>query len=91
MPSDQDFMQRALSLAATTTALASPNPQVGCVLVHDDTVIGEGAHLYDKRDHAEIVALKQAPAAASAPEAQPPTSRLNPAPTTAVRLPAPTL
>src|SRR6202453_2381051 len=59
-------MQRALKLAAETTALASPNPQVGCVLVRptangDATkVIGEGAHLYDNRDHAEIVALKQA-------------------------------
>jgi diaminohydroxyphosphoribosylaminopyrimidine deaminase / 5-amino-6-(5-phosphoribosylamino)uracil reductase len=61
-------MQRALKLAAETTALASPNPQVGCVLVRStangDTteVIGEGAHLYDNRDHAEIVALKQAAA-----------------------------
>lgn len=60
MSSDQEFMQRALSLAAATTALASPNPQVGCVLVQDGTVIGEGAHIYDKRDHAEIAALKQA-------------------------------
>jgi diaminohydroxyphosphoribosylaminopyrimidine deaminase / 5-amino-6-(5-phosphoribosylamino)uracil reductase len=67
---DQDvvFMQRALKLAAETTALASPNPQVGCVLVcstanGDATkVIGEGAHLYDNLDHAEIVALKQAAA-----------------------------
>jgi diaminohydroxyphosphoribosylaminopyrimidine deaminase/5-amino-6-(5-phosphoribosylamino)uracil reductase len=61
-------MQRALKLAAETTALASPNPQVGCVLVRStangDTteVIGEGAHLYANYDHAEIVALKQAAA-----------------------------
>ncbi len=59
-------MQRALKLAAETVALASPNPQVGCVLTRsapgDDTpkIIGEGAHLYDNYDHAEIVALKQA-------------------------------
>ncbi len=53
-------MQRALSLAAATTALTSPNPQVGCVLVRDGEVLGEGAHLYDLYDHAEIVALKQA-------------------------------
>jgi diaminohydroxyphosphoribosylaminopyrimidine deaminase/5-amino-6-(5-phosphoribosylamino)uracil reductase len=63
---DEVFMQRALKLAAETIGLASPNPQVGCVLVRatpngDATkVIGEGAHLYDNRDHAEIVALKQA-------------------------------
>jgi len=53
-------MQRALNLAAATTALASPNPQVGCVLVRKDKVIGEGAHLYENRDHAEIAALKNA-------------------------------
>lgn len=53
-------MHRALQLAARTIALASPNPQVGCVLVRDATIIAEGAHLYDHRDHAEIVALKQA-------------------------------
>jgi diaminohydroxyphosphoribosylaminopyrimidine deaminase/5-amino-6-(5-phosphoribosylamino)uracil reductase len=63
MPShlqDEVFMQRALRLAADTAALASPNPQVGCVLVRDNNIFAEGAHLYDHRDHAEIVALKQA-------------------------------
>jgi diaminohydroxyphosphoribosylaminopyrimidine deaminase / 5-amino-6-(5-phosphoribosylamino)uracil reductase len=65
---DEVFMQRALKLAAETIGLASPNPQVGCVLVRatpqgDTTkIIGEGAHIYDNRDHAEIVALKQAAA-----------------------------
>ena len=62
---DVFFMRRALELAARTTALASPNPQVGCVIVRTDAnveVIGEGAHLYDNYDHAEIVALKQATA-----------------------------
>ncbi len=57
---DEVFMQRALDLAAATVALASPNPQVGCVLVKNNEIIAEGAHLYDNRDHAEIVALKQA-------------------------------
>jgi len=63
MPShlqDEIFMQRALRLAANTVALASPNPHVGCVLVRDDEIFAEGAHIYDQRDHAEIVALKQA-------------------------------
>jgi diaminohydroxyphosphoribosylaminopyrimidine deaminase/5-amino-6-(5-phosphoribosylamino)uracil reductase len=67
-PHSQDdvFMQRALKLAAETIGLASPNPQVGCVLTKSPPdggipkIIGEGAHLYDNRDHAEIVALKQA-------------------------------
>src|SRR5437879_5436228 len=57
---DQHFMQRALDLARATTALARPNPQVGCVLVNQEKILGEGAHLYDARDHAEIAALKQA-------------------------------
>jgi diaminohydroxyphosphoribosylaminopyrimidine deaminase/5-amino-6-(5-phosphoribosylamino)uracil reductase len=51
-------MQRALGLAEASLGLASPNPQVGCVLTRDGQVIGEGAHHYDARDHAEIVALK---------------------------------
>ncbi len=63
---DERSMHRALELARETVGLASPNPQVGCVLVRPATadagpvVLGEGAHRYDQRDHAEIVALKQA-------------------------------
>jgi diaminohydroxyphosphoribosylaminopyrimidine deaminase / 5-amino-6-(5-phosphoribosylamino)uracil reductase len=64
---DETFMQRALQLATETIGLASPNPQVGCVLTQTppggtSKIIGEGAHIYDNRDHAEIVALKQAAA-----------------------------
>ncbi|RZU42748.1 bifunctional diaminohydroxyphosphoribosylaminopyrimidine deaminase/5-amino-6-(5-phosphoribosylamino)uracil reductase RibD [Edaphobacter modestus] len=59
---DREHMRRALELASETTSLTSPNPQVGCVIVQDDVVLGEGAHLYDRYDHAEIVALKQAAA-----------------------------
>ncbi|ADW68061.1 bifunctional diaminohydroxyphosphoribosylaminopyrimidine deaminase/5-amino-6-(5-phosphoribosylamino)uracil reductase RibD [Granulicella tundricola] len=62
MSQDQQFMQRALELAESTTALASPNPQVGCVFVRDGKIIAEGFHLYEARDHAEIAALKQAEA-----------------------------
>ena len=62
MYDDIETMQQALALARQTTALASPNPQVGCILKRKDQVIGQGAHLYDQRDHAEIVALKQAAA-----------------------------
>jgi diaminohydroxyphosphoribosylaminopyrimidine deaminase/5-amino-6-(5-phosphoribosylamino)uracil reductase len=71
---DEVFMQRALNLARETIGLASPNPQVGCVLTHTPPgggkpeVIGEGAHLYDNRDHAEIVALKQAAARGFSPQ-----------------------
>src|SRR5579863_5228754 len=57
---DESWMLRALLLATQSVALAHPNPIVGAVLVKNDRVVGEGFHSYDKRDHAEIVALKQA-------------------------------
>lgn len=63
-PEDERWMLMALELAREAAALASPNPAVGCVLVRDEKIVGRGAHLYDNRDHAEIVALKQAGEAA---------------------------
>jgi len=57
---DERFMLRALEMARATVGLASPNPQVGCVVVRAGEIVGEGAHLYDQRDHAEIVALRHA-------------------------------
>jgi diaminohydroxyphosphoribosylaminopyrimidine deaminase/5-amino-6-(5-phosphoribosylamino)uracil reductase len=53
-------MQHALDLARKGVGLASPNPTVGCVIVKDGAILGEGFHQYEWRDHAEIVALKQA-------------------------------
>jgi diaminohydroxyphosphoribosylaminopyrimidine deaminase / 5-amino-6-(5-phosphoribosylamino)uracil reductase len=53
-------MARALALASRGAALAHPNPTVGAVLVKNGRAIGEGFHQYDRRDHAEIVALKKA-------------------------------
>jgi diaminohydroxyphosphoribosylaminopyrimidine deaminase / 5-amino-6-(5-phosphoribosylamino)uracil reductase len=52
------FMEHALELARRGTGLASPNPMVGCILVRGSQIVGEGFHQYEKRDHAEIVALK---------------------------------
>jgi diaminohydroxyphosphoribosylaminopyrimidine deaminase/5-amino-6-(5-phosphoribosylamino)uracil reductase len=54
------FMEHALELARKGIGLASPNPMVGCILVREGQIAGEGFHQYDKRDHAEIVALKSA-------------------------------
>ncbi|HEY8715404.1 MAG TPA: bifunctional diaminohydroxyphosphoribosylaminopyrimidine deaminase/5-amino-6-(5-phosphoribosylamino)uracil reductase RibD, partial [Candidatus Acidoferrum sp.] len=54
------YMQRALNLARKGTALASPNPLVGCVLVREGQIVGEGFHQYEWRDHAEVVAIKSA-------------------------------
>jgi len=53
-------MEHALSLARKSVGLASPNPHVGCVIVRDGQIVGEGFHQYEWRDHAEIVALKSA-------------------------------
>ncbi len=57
---DQQWMERALEQAERSVGLASPNPAVGCVLVRGDALVAEGFHEYDRRDHAEIVALKKA-------------------------------
>jgi diaminohydroxyphosphoribosylaminopyrimidine deaminase/5-amino-6-(5-phosphoribosylamino)uracil reductase len=61
---DEGWMQRALELAQNSVGLASPNPAVGCVLVKDGVIVGAGRHEYDKKDHAEVVALKNAGGAA---------------------------
>ncbi|MGI4829887.1 MAG: bifunctional diaminohydroxyphosphoribosylaminopyrimidine deaminase/5-amino-6-(5-phosphoribosylamino)uracil reductase RibD [Janthinobacterium lividum] len=62
LPVDERFLQRALALAQGAAAFASPNPAVGCVLTREDREIAAGAHRYNLRDHAEIVALKTAAA-----------------------------
>ncbi|WP_263378550.1 bifunctional diaminohydroxyphosphoribosylaminopyrimidine deaminase/5-amino-6-(5-phosphoribosylamino)uracil reductase RibD [Granulicella paludicola] len=62
LPLDERHLATAVDLARAAVGLASPNPTVGCVLAHGETVLGKGAHHYDARDHAEIAALKQAAA-----------------------------
>ena len=57
---DARWMRHALQLAEASIGLASPNPRVGCVIVRNSLPVGRGAHHYDKRDHAEIVALREA-------------------------------
>src|ERR1700731_4526674 len=54
------FMEHALELARQGTGLASPNPMVGCILVREGQIVGQGFHLYEYREHAEVVALKSA-------------------------------
>jgi diaminohydroxyphosphoribosylaminopyrimidine deaminase/5-amino-6-(5-phosphoribosylamino)uracil reductase len=57
---DARFMRRALALARSAAGLASPNPTVGCVIVRDGVVVGEGRHEYAGLHHAEIRALQMA-------------------------------
>ncbi|MBI4461212.1 MAG: bifunctional diaminohydroxyphosphoribosylaminopyrimidine deaminase/5-amino-6-(5-phosphoribosylamino)uracil reductase RibD [Acidobacteria bacterium] len=63
-PDEQVWMRRALELAEQGTALASPNPRVGAVLVRERRVVGEGYYTYEDRRHAEIRAIEQAGQAA---------------------------
>ena len=53
----QLFMQRALQLARLCGGAVSPNPMVGCVIVHDEKIIGEGWHKEYGEAHAEVNAI----------------------------------
>lgn len=54
---NQLFMQRALQLAKRGIGWTNPNPMVGCVIVKDQQIIGEGWHKAVGQPHAEIEAL----------------------------------
>ncbi len=51
-------MQRALELAALGRGTVSPNPMVGCVIVHEGRIIGEGWHREYGQAHAEVNAVR---------------------------------
>lgn len=55
---DAFYMARAIQLAKKGRYTTDPNPRVGCVLVRDDVVIGEGWHVKAGLGHAEVEALK---------------------------------
>ena len=54
---DHRYMARALELAGRGLYTATPNPRVGCVIVHDGAVAGEGWHERAGAAHAEVGAL----------------------------------
>ena len=57
----QQHLRRALELAQQSVGLASPNPNIGAVLVDNGgNVVGEGFHTYDGVKHAEVLAIEQA-------------------------------
>ena len=60
MPQHKDYMRRALALGAAQSGRTAENPAVGCVLVKDGQIIGEGATQDGGRPHAETVALQVA-------------------------------
>jgi diaminohydroxyphosphoribosylaminopyrimidine deaminase/5-amino-6-(5-phosphoribosylamino)uracil reductase len=58
--SDHEFMVRALQLAERAAYHATPNPRVGCVIVRDGRILGEGWTQPPGSNHAEIEALLDA-------------------------------
>jgi diaminohydroxyphosphoribosylaminopyrimidine deaminase/5-amino-6-(5-phosphoribosylamino)uracil reductase len=57
---DVEFMSRALTLARRGLYTTDPNPRVGCVLVRDGEIVGEGWHERAGESHAEVNAIQQA-------------------------------
>ncbi len=55
-----EYMARAISLAEQGLYTTDPNPRVGCVIVKDGVVVGEGFHLKTGEGHAEVNALAMA-------------------------------
>ena len=57
MYSDEFYMQRCLDLAENALGKTYPNPIVGCVIVHEGKIIGEGWHKKAGDAHAEVNAI----------------------------------
>ncbi|MGE8406309.1 MAG: bifunctional diaminohydroxyphosphoribosylaminopyrimidine deaminase/5-amino-6-(5-phosphoribosylamino)uracil reductase RibD [Pseudomonas sp.] len=57
---DAHYMARAVELARKGLYSTHPNPRVGCVIVRDGQIVGEGWHVRAGEPHAEVHALRQA-------------------------------
>lgn len=60
MQADIEYMRRALALAERGRGRTNPNPMVGCVIVRDGQVLGEGWHEKAGQPHAEVNAVAAA-------------------------------
>ncbi|MGL5385700.1 MAG: bifunctional diaminohydroxyphosphoribosylaminopyrimidine deaminase/5-amino-6-(5-phosphoribosylamino)uracil reductase RibD [Serratia sp. (in: enterobacteria)] len=60
MQNDEFYMARAFELARLGRFTTTPNPNVGCVIVRDGNIVGEGFHLRAGEPHAEVHALRMA-------------------------------
>lgn len=58
MTKDEKYIARCIQLAQNGLCNASPNPMVGAVIVHNDTIIGEGYHIRCGEAHAEVNAIR---------------------------------
>ena len=68
-PQHNLYMRRALDLAQLGQGYTAPNPMVGCVIVHNDKIIGEGYHQKWGMPHAEVNAINSVQNKAWLPEA----------------------
>lgn len=59
-PFDEQYMTQALALAERGLNTTTPNPRVGCLIVNEELVVGEGWHARAGEAHAEIHALRAA-------------------------------
>ncbi|NMV22036.1 bifunctional diaminohydroxyphosphoribosylaminopyrimidine deaminase/5-amino-6-(5-phosphoribosylamino)uracil reductase, partial [Vibrio parahaemolyticus] len=59
---DLDFamMSRGIELAKRGIYTTAPNPNVGCVIVRDEEIVGEGYHHRAGEPHAEVHAMRMA-------------------------------
>jgi diaminohydroxyphosphoribosylaminopyrimidine deaminase/5-amino-6-(5-phosphoribosylamino)uracil reductase len=57
---DNLYMAKAIQLAKEGLYTTQPNPRVGCVIVKDGQIVGEGFHARAGQPHAEVFALRQA-------------------------------
>ncbi|UII22629.1 bifunctional diaminohydroxyphosphoribosylaminopyrimidine deaminase/5-amino-6-(5-phosphoribosylamino)uracil reductase RibD [Fulvivirga ligni] len=69
MNKDEQYITRAFDLAANGLGHVSPNPMVGCVIVHNDKIIGEGWHKKYGEAHAEVNAINSVKDQSLLPEA----------------------
>ena len=58
MTKDEKYIARCIQLARNGKCNAAPNPMVGAVVVHNDTIIGEGYHIRCGEAHAEVNAIR---------------------------------
>ncbi len=56
---DEQYMRRCLELARMGVGMVAPNPMVGCVIVYEGNIIGEGWHQVYGGPHAEVNAVEQ--------------------------------
>lgn len=58
MKNKEKYLERCLEIARMGLGNVAPNPMVGCVIVHNDTIIGEGFHQKYGEAHAEVNAIR---------------------------------